>query len=240
MVSAVVGDFVTPVPLHVALDLDKTLVFSHGDRRRPCDFELWGLQGTDQVVRVQKRPGVDAFLLWLAQHSVEVSVFSAATSAYAARIVGLLDPDGAIISNVRSREACSFCAQRSVMKDVSVVGTVKRTVLVDNDIGVFRLQPENGILVDDYDGDGEDTELSRIASVLEELLFVEDVRDVLGPKFALKTQLAQMSFCVPLPVMCTDVVLAVEKLFRQIQKRNPAQIRFVRSMSEVLFDAPIY
>jgi Dullard-like phosphatase family protein len=240
MVSAVMGDFVTPVPLHVALDLDKTLVFSHGDRRRPCDFELWGLQGTDQVVRVQKRPGVDAFLLWLAQHSVEVSVFSAATSAYAARIVGLLDPDGAIISNVRSREACSFCPQSSVMKDVSVVGTVKRTVLVDNDIGVFRLQPENGILVDDYDGDGEDTELSRIVSVLEELLFVEDVRDVLGPKFSLRTQLAQMTVCAPVPVMCTDVVLAVAKLFRQRNKHT--EIQFIRSISDasLMFGAPMY
>merc|ERR1712136_320880 len=76
-------------------------------------------------------------------------------------------------------------------------GTVKRTVLVDNDIGVFRLQPENGILVDDYDGDGEDTELSRIASVLEELLFVEDVRDVLGPKFGLFDQCRKCSLMPP-------------------------------------------
>ena len=41
------------VPLRVALNLDKTLEFSHTDRSRPSDLELWGLL-TDQVVRVQK------------------------------------------------------------------------------------------------------------------------------------------------------------------------------------------
>ena len=107
-------------PLRIALDLDHTLVCSHLDPHRACDFKLLDLPGTDQVVRVQKRPGVDAFISWLAQQPVEVSVFTAASESYAARITAELDPEGRVIKKVRSREACSpsSVVKGCFMKDV--------------------------------------------------------------------------------------------------------------------------
>ena len=73
-------------------------------------------------------------------------------------------------------------------QDLRAVGTrLQRMVLVDNDAEVFFFQPDNGIPVEDYlGGVGADEELARVAHVLEELLFVKDVRRVLRRKFALR------------------------------------------------------
>ena len=79
-----------------------------------------GSPGANQVIRVQKRPGVDAFLSWLAKQPVEVSVFTAGTESYAARITAELDPQGLVIGHVRSREACSpsTCVKGCLVKDL--------------------------------------------------------------------------------------------------------------------------
>lgn len=118
------------------------------------------------------------------------------------------------------------------MKDLSVFGeNLQRTVLVDNDLGVFLPQPDNGILVQDYlGGAGEDEELVRIARVLEELILVEDVRDVLRPKFDLRNRLARrLARMKELEnVDCADMVVAfMEKVVLQ---KNPAAISRLRQL----------
>ncbi|CAE7325768.1 ctdspl2, partial [Symbiodinium pilosum] len=71
-----------------------------------------------------------------------------------------------------------------ITKDLTKLGTdLSRVVLVDNARRSFWLQPENGLLVEDWKGrNSDDKELERVQREVAELLNLEDVRPVLAQR----------------------------------------------------------
>ena len=98
---------------------------------------------------------------------------------------------GAVISRILSRSSCTHVGSGGYVKDLQMLGSdLRRTVLVDNDLRVFA-QPDNGIHVDDFSGETTDHELTRVRSIIQELLHVEDVRKVLRGSLKLKQRQRQ-------------------------------------------------
>mmetsp|Transcript_35969 Transcript_35969/g.95465 ORF Transcript_35969/g.95465 Transcript_35969/m.95465 type:complete len:223 (-) Transcript_35969:366-1034(-) len=177
--------------LHVALDLDATLVCATSPP--PCEGDAFVIFKSKSKTTVLKRPGTDEFLAWLARENVRVSVFTTAGEDYAEAVVAKLDPEGAVISRILSRSSCTHKGSGGYVKDLQMLGSdLRRTVLVDNDLRVFA-QPDNGIHVDDFSGETTDHELTRVRSIIQELLHVEDVRKVLRGSLKLKQRQSQVS-----------------------------------------------
>lgn len=187
--SGAVPPEVNPVsPLLVVLDLDETLVHTHADADDIRDFTI--LIPGHESLYVIKRPGVDEFLDWLRKPPMEVVVFTAGSESYANAVVRYLDPERTVIRRLLSRGKCSPTPlEDAFCKDLhKLTENMARIVLVDNSPLSCMLQPENGILIDDWlGGDPNDSELERVRRVLEACLYADDVRKVL-PRYCERIQ----------------------------------------------------
>ena len=154
-------------PRTLVLDLDETLIHSEWTRTTG-----W---------RTAKRPGVDAFLAYMAQF-YEVVVFTSALPGYADPILDKMDPNGYIAHRLYRHE--TRYRDGLHVKDLSKLNRdLRRTIIVDNDSRLFALQADNGIAVSEWRGDdADDTELLRLAAFLEWVARsdVEDVRQVIA------------------------------------------------------------
>lgn len=170
----------------MVLDLDETLVHTHVEPDAYHDFTIH-ISGHEDLY-VILRPGLADFLAWLKRPLVDVAVFTAGSESYAQAVVEHLDPYGVVIQQMLSRSMCTPTPlQDAFCKDLGkLTNDMSRTILVDNSPLSCMLQPENGLLIDDwYGGDPNDCELERVRQVLEACLFADDVRSVLpryGPR----------------------------------------------------------
>mmetsp|Transcript_83149 Transcript_83149/g.235556 ORF Transcript_83149/g.235556 Transcript_83149/m.235556 type:complete len:416 (+) Transcript_83149:89-1336(+) len=177
-------------PLLVVLDLDHTLVCSRDEVSSGFDFQL--ARGS-QEAWVWKRPGLGLFLDWLRRPGVEVAVYTAGSAAYADGVAAHLDPEGTLIRHQLSR---GDCVLEPPAKDLCKLHhDLRRTVLIDDSLLSFRLQPENGILVSAFlETSNADLELLRVQDLLETLLGAEDVREVLRPRLRLRERVRAQVF----------------------------------------------
>ena len=89
----------------LVLDLDETLVHSSFKPIPDPSFVLEiELEGVRHKVFVRKRPGVDYFLKYVAQH-FEVIIFTASLAKYADPLLDILDPERVIAARL-FRESC--------------------------------------------------------------------------------------------------------------------------------------
>jgi Dullard-like phosphatase family protein len=144
------------------------------------------------VVRVNKRPGLDAFLKSVSSQ-YEVHVFTAAMSVYASPVLDVLDPSNTIFTHRYYRECCVYDEDLNVyVKDLTNLDLdhpMSRVVLVDNNPMSFLSQPSNGILVSNFYDDPEDATLGAVEGVLERIEGEEDVRGTLDNMFGLRDAL---------------------------------------------------
>jgi Dullard-like phosphatase family protein len=156
-----------PAPRTLVLDLDETLVHSEWSRSTG-----W---------RTSKRPGVDAFLAYMAQF-YEIVVFTSALPGYADPILDRMDPNGYITHRLYRHE--TKYRDGLHVKDLAKLNRdLRRTIIIDNDARGFSLQPENGIEIASWNGtEPDDKELLRLTAFLEWIVRndVEDVRTVIG------------------------------------------------------------
>ncbi|KAK4531498.1 hypothetical protein CCYA_CCYA08G2355 [Cyanidiococcus yangmingshanensis] len=154
-------------PRTLVLDLDETLVHSEWSRSTG-----W---------RTSKRPGVDAFLAYMAQF-YEIVVFTSALPGYADPILDRLDPNGYITHRLYRHE--TKYRDGLHVKDLAKLNRdLRRTIIIDNDPRVFSLQSENGIEVAPWHGtEPDDKELLRLTAFLEWVVRndVDDVRTVIA------------------------------------------------------------
>uniref|UniRef100_A0A7S4QT44 Mitochondrial import inner membrane translocase subunit TIM50 n=1 Tax=Alexandrium monilatum TaxID=311494 RepID=A0A7S4QT44_9DINO len=190
-------------PLLVVLDLDETLVHAtlrSGGAVRGCpappqwlarrlaqpraDFTARGRglvvgAGEDVPLEVSLRPGALGFVAWLLrQPQIEVAVYTAGTRPYAEQVLDKLGLAG--VRTALFRDSCEPLGL-PITKDLSKLRPdLSRVVLVDNSGSSFWLQPENGLLVSDWDGsDAGDEELAGVRRAVVRLLEADDVRSVL-------------------------------------------------------------
>ena len=144
-----------PIPHTLVLDLENTLVSSHWDRKHG-----W---------RHAKRPGVDKFLLDMAQY-YEIVLYSPSIGDFANDVVNSLDKNGCIMH--RLYRDSTYYKDGVHIKDLNSLNrNVKRMVVLDDDPAAVKFNPENLIRVKAYTdpNDRTDNTLARITPFLIEI-----------------------------------------------------------------------
>lgn len=167
----------------LTLDLDETLVHCSIEPVAKYDWSFpVSFNGTDYQVYVKKRPYLDYFLEIVAK-SFEVIVFTASQKVYADVLLDLLDPEKKYIRHRLFREAC-VPVQGNYIKDLQVLGRdLNKTVLVDNSPHAYGFQIDNGIPIESWFDDDNDTELLKLVGFLRQLVNVDDVRPIVHEHF---------------------------------------------------------
>mmetsp|Transcript_29500 Transcript_29500/g.33154 ORF Transcript_29500/g.33154 Transcript_29500/m.33154 type:complete len:436 (-) Transcript_29500:98-1405(-) len=144
-----------PVPHTLVLDLENTLVSSTWDRKYG-----W---------RYSKRPGVDKFLLDMAQY-YEIVLYSPSMDAIAEPVVTSLDKQGCIMHRIY-RDG-TYYHNGVHVKDLSRLNrNINRMIVIDDDLAEVQFNPENVVRVKPYTdpNDRTDNTLARIAPFLIEI-----------------------------------------------------------------------
>lgn len=106
----------------------------------------------------------------------EIVIYTASLSLYADPLLDELDPCH-IASYRLFREHCTFY-NNAFVKDLSILGRdLKDVIIVDNSPISYAFQPENAIPILTWIDDTTDNKLEQLASYLELLVNVEDVRE---------------------------------------------------------------
>jgi len=144
-----------PVPHTLVLDLEKTLVSSSWDRKRG-----W---------RHAKRPGVDKFLIDMAQY-YEIVLYSPSIDGIADPVVNELDKQGCIMHRIY-RDGTHYHDGTHV-KDLSKLNrNINRIIAIDDDLLEVQFNLENVVRVKPYTdpNDRTDNTLARITPFLIEI-----------------------------------------------------------------------
>mmetsp|Transcript_18287 Transcript_18287/g.39078 ORF Transcript_18287/g.39078 Transcript_18287/m.39078 type:complete len:297 (-) Transcript_18287:401-1291(-) len=162
----------------LVLDLDETLVHSSFRTTASADIIISvELEGEDHSVYVRKRPGVDEFMLKVAQ-MYEVVVYTASMAKYANPLLDELDPYHTVSARL-FREACTR-HPGGYVKDLSRMGRdLKDVIIIDNSPICYALQPDNAIPIRTWKDDPRDQELLELIPILRSLKDVEDIPEVL-------------------------------------------------------------
>jgi len=171
----------------LVLDLDETLVHSTLDgSTNESDFVFPVDSGLmTHLVSVRKRPYLHEFLSQVAK-LYEVVVFTASQQIYAEQLLDIVDPDSKYIQHRVYRDSCVVW-EGNYLKDLTVLGRdLSQTIIIDNSPQAFGFQLENGVPIESWYDDDNDTALLQLIPFLEQLIHVEDVRPVIGEKFRLR------------------------------------------------------
>lgn len=162
----------------LVLDLDETLVHSSFRPVPGADFVVAvEIENMTHQVYVLKRPGVDEFLLQMAQH-YEIVVFTASLAKYADPVLDILDIHNVVRGRL-FRDGCDFI-QGTYVKNMNRLGRpLPDAIIVDNSPTSYMLNPENAVPIGSWFDDANDNELLDLVPFLEALSKVEDVRKVL-------------------------------------------------------------
>ncbi len=107
----------------------------------------------------------------------ELVIFTASLSKYAEPLMQQLDPTQ-MCSYLLFREHCTFF-NNAFVKDLTRLGRqMKDVIIVDNSPVAYLFQPENAMPAVSWYDDKSDTELLRIANLLERIAQEDDVRKV--------------------------------------------------------------
>ena len=108
----------------------------------------------------------------------EMVVFTASLSKYAEPLMQNLDPTQ-MCSYKLFREHCTY-HENQFVKDLTRLGrSMKDVIIVDNSPAAYLFQPENAMPAISWYDDPNDTELLRIAALLEKLAYEDDVRKII-------------------------------------------------------------
>ncbi|KAJ8767452.1 hypothetical protein K2173_017496 [Erythroxylum novogranatense] len=172
-------------PITLVLDLDETLVHSSFDICEDGDFSFQIHSKMQvQTVFVRQRPYLPMFLEAVSS-MFDIVIFTAGQSNYAELLLDIIDPNRTLICQRVYRDSCVF-VNGGYLKDLTILGCdLARIMIVDNTPQVFQLQVENGIPIDSWFGDPEDSALLSLLLFLETLVGADDVRPLIRKKYGL-------------------------------------------------------
>jgi len=170
-------------PVSLVLDLDETLVHCTVEPTPDADLQFPVVfHGITYQVHVRLRPHLFDFLEKI-KGKFEVIIFTASQQVYANELLNLIDPEGKYIHHRLYRESC-LAVEGNYLKDLNVLGRdLTKTVLVDNSPHAFGYQVDNGIPIESWFDDQNDTELLKLERFLRTLHDVKDVRTAVRWKF---------------------------------------------------------
>ena len=178
---------------------DKIISFYSEEEPLPCndaeDEELTDDDSKDlsavkvlNKVGIFLRPGVN-FFLETASKYFEIGVFTASVPEYADAVINYLDPENKFIKFRLYRDNCINVGDLLRVKNLNILKNVplKKIILVDNNMYSFAPQLSNGILINSFINDKNDSELSNLLSYLMNYIYpAEDVRKVNEEFFGFK------------------------------------------------------
>ena len=181
----------------LVLDLDETLVHSTLDGACTPDFTFAVQMGPARhMVAVRTRPHLHTFLNRVAE-LFEVVVFTASQQIYAEQLLDIIDPGQKCIKHRVYRDSCVLW-EGNYLKDLTVLGRdLAHTLIVDNSPQAFGFQLANGVPIESWYDDDEDTELLKLIPFLEEVAAATDVRPHIEQTFRLR----ELVDAAPLPTI---------------------------------------
>eukprot|EP00195_Chlamydomonas_chlamydogama_P008754 CAMPEP_0202897184 /NCGR_PEP_ID=MMETSP1392-20130828/6012_1 /ASSEMBLY_ACC=CAM_ASM_000868 /TAXON_ID=225041 /ORGANISM="Chlamydomonas chlamydogama, Strain SAG 11-48b" /LENGTH=427 /DNA_ID=CAMNT_0049582761 /DNA_START=1470 /DNA_END=2753 /DNA_ORIENTATION=- len=170
----------------LVLDLDETLVHSSLESVASSDFSFpVHFNNQEHIIHVKQRPHLHDFMQRVSE-LFEVVVFTASQKIYAERLLNVIDPNRQYIKHRIYRDSCVI-VDGNYLKDLTVLGRdLRSTFIIDNSPQAFGFQVDNGIPIESWYDDEEDTELLKLLPFLEGLVDVDDVRPHIAAKFRLK------------------------------------------------------
>jgi CTD small phosphatase-like protein 2 len=170
----------------LVLDLDETLVHSTLDGDCTPDFTFAVQMGpVCHMVAVRMRPHLHTFLNRVAE-LFEVVVFTASQQIYAEQLLDIIDPGEKCIKHRVYRDSCVLW-EGNYLKDLTVLGRdLAHTLIIDNSPQAFGFQLANGVPIESWYDDNEDTELLKLIPFLERVAEADDVRPHIDETFKLQ------------------------------------------------------
>lgn len=143
--------------------------------------------GTNEVddenihsVGIFVRNGVNEFLKE-ANKYFDIGIFTASVKEYADAVINFLDPENKLIKFRLYRNNCINFNDSFNIKDLRIFknGNLKNIILIDNSMYSFAAQINNGILINSFFNDKNDSDLSNALEYLTHyILPAKDVREV--------------------------------------------------------------
>jgi len=162
----------------LVLDLDETLVHSTSTYIEKATLSLKvTINSRSTRLYVLFRPGAKEFLEGMSK-LFELVIFTASQRPYADCVIDRLDPKRLIVHRLY-REHC-VQTRRGFIKDLSLLGrNLKNVVIVDNSSLAYEWNVENAVPIESWVGSMSDSSLVKVGRLLEELVWVDDVRKYL-------------------------------------------------------------
>ena len=112
----------------------------------------------------KKRPGVDKFLKEMSKF-YEITIYTIASQEFLDKSINIFDDTETI--KYRLNKDHNVKIKNQLVKDLNLLGRdLKRTIYVDWNVENFQLQPENGIFIKKWDGNGGDECLKNLEGLL--------------------------------------------------------------------------
>lgn len=166
------------------LDLDETLTHSVNHKENPSIILKIS---KDVQIGINIRPYAEELLKYVSTE-FEVVIFTASQKKYADAILNHLDPENKLIHHRLYREHCYYF-KGFYLKDIRILGgrDLKDIIIVDNLVTSFALQIENGIKVNTWTNNPNDTQLKMLIDYLKIQKIARDIRTVNRNTFNLNT-----------------------------------------------------
>ena len=159
--------------LTIILDLDGTLIY---DQNIEVNYEEEEEEEDDEDNKHQKnndiilRPRLFEFLDKLLELKCELIIFTSSVKQRADELINIIEKNKRYFNGRLYREHCTLMGAAYV-KDISKLGrNLSKTIIIDNDLGCFYLQQENGILIKSFEGKEDDNKLLNLHQILNQII----------------------------------------------------------------------
>ena len=156
--------------LTIVLDLDKTLIYCEDEEDENYEEEEDEEKEEEVKNEIILRPGLYEFLDSLMKLKCELIIFTSSKKQKADEYINKIEKNKKYFNKILYRDYCTLIGAAYV-KDISKLGRdLSKTIIIDNDLGCFYLQQENGILIKSFNGEKDDKNLFNLLNIVQKII----------------------------------------------------------------------